>query len=632
MSQTNSSVRSSIAERGFRRKSSGQMGAPVEKPKNTSSALARLFGYFRQEMILVIILALAVSFSVIAGVLAPRFQSQAIDHLVSRSFSEVSGVLALMILLYALHGAATLLQGYLSARLSQRIIGRLRGDLFHKIVNLPVSYLDSRSHGDIMSRMTNDAENVSTVISQSLSSLFSGILTLIGTIIVMLSFNVPLTLLTCSSVILSIWLTKIISELMHKYYVMRQTLLGQLNGTVEEKITNTKTVTAYNLQDAVIKDFSKTSDELTKAGIIAEIIAGSMGPLHNMLNNVSFVIVAAFGAWFALRGFISIGVISAFVVYSKQFSRPINELAQLYGQIQTALAGAERIFAVLDEESENKDGDKNDPVREGVIEFKNVNFSYVPGKQVISDFSLKVEAGKKIALVGSTGSGKTTIVNLLMRFYDVDSGSILIDGTDIRDVSTDALRDSIGIVLQDTVLFTDTVRANLKYADPSISDEKMIEASALSNCDSVVNALSDGYDTVLTLSGEEVAYGSGVVGTLAQPMEARAFIMMLKERFGVASVRANELLQRPIQRVAICGGSGAFLLGDARQAGADAFVTGEMGYHEFFGHEQQLQICVIGHYESEQFTTEIFRDIISRECPGVPTFIAETNTNPIVYI
>ena len=549
MSQTNSSVRSSIAERGFRRKSSGQMGAPVEKPKNTRSALARLFGYFRQEMVLVIILALAVSFSVIAGVLAPRFQSQAIDHLVSRSFSEVSGVLALMILLYALHGAATLLQGYLSARLSQRIIGRLRGDLFHKIVNLPVSYLDSRSHGDIMSRMTNDAENVSTVISQSLSSLFSGILTLIGTIIVMLSFNVPLTLLTCSSVILSIWLTKIISELMHKYYVMRQTLLGQLNGTVEEKITNTKTVTAYNLQDSVIKDFSKTSDELTKAGIIAEIIAGSMGPLHNMLNNVSFVIVAAFGAWFALRGFISIGVISAFVVYSKQFSRPINELAQLYGQIQTALAGAERIFAVLDEESENKEGDKNDPVREGVIEFKNVNFSYVPGKQVISDFSLKVEAGKKIALVGSTGSGKTTIVNLLMRFYDVDSGSILIDGTDIRDVSTDALRDSIGIVLQDTVLFTDTVRANLKYADPSISDEKMIEASALSNCDSVVNALSDGYDTVLTLSGASLSQGQRQLITIGRAFLSFPRILILDEATSSVDTRTEKHIQDAMFRL-----------------------------------------------------------------------------------
>ena len=454
-----------------------------------------------------------------------------------------------MILLYALHGAATLLQGYLSARLSQRIIGRLRGDLFHKIVNLPVSYLDSRSHGDIMSRMTNDAENVSTVISQSLSSLFSGILTLIGTIIVMLSFNVPLTLLTCSSVILSIWLTKIISELMHKYYVMRQTLLGQLNGTVEEKITNTKTVTAYNLQDAVIKDFSKTSDELTKAGIIAEIIAGSMGPLHNMLNNVSFVIVAAFGAWFALRGFISIGVISAFVVYSKQFSRPINELAQLYGQIQTALAGAERIFAVLDEESENKEGDKNDPVREGVIEFKNVNFSYVPGKQVISDFSLKVEAGKKIALVGSTGSGKTTIVNLLMRFYDVDSGSILIDGTDIRDVSTDALRDSIGIVLQDTVLFTDTVRANLKYADPSISDEKMIEASALSNCDSVVNALSDGYDTVLTLSGASLSQGQRQLITIGRAFLSFPRILILDEATSSVDTRTEKHIQDAMFRL-----------------------------------------------------------------------------------
>ncbi len=248
-----------------------------------------------------------------------------------------------------------------------------------------------------------------------------------------------------------------------------------------------------------------------------------MGPLHNMLNNVSFVIVAAFGAWFALRGFISIGVISAFVVYSKQFSRPINELAQLYGQIQTALAGAERIFAVLDEESENKDGDKNDPVREGVIEFKNVNFSYVPGKQVISDFSLKVEAGKKIAL--------------------------LIDGTDIRDVSTDALRDSIGIVLQDTVLFTDTVRANLKYADPSISDEKMIEASALSNCDSVVNALSDGYDTVLTLSGASLSQGQRQLITIGRAFLSFPRILILDEATSSVDTRTEKHIQDAMFRL-----------------------------------------------------------------------------------
>jgi ATP-binding cassette subfamily B protein len=262
-----------------------------------------------------------------------------------------------------------------------------------------------------------------------------------------------------------------------------------------------------------------------------------------MLNNVSFVIVAAFGAWFALRGFISIGVISAFVVYSKQFSRPINELAQLYGQIQTALAGAERIFAVLDEESENKDGDKNDPVREGVIEFKNVNFSYVPGKQVISDFSLKVEAGKKIALVGSTGSGKTTIVNLLMRFYDVDSGSILIDGTDIRDVSTDALRDSIGIVLQDTVLFTDTVRNNLKYADHSISDKRMIEAAESANCDKVVAALPDGYDTVLTAAGANLSQGQRQLLTIGRAFLSYPKILILDEATSSVDTRTEQHIQ-----------------------------------------------------------------------------------------
>ena len=204
---------------------------------------------------------------------------------------------------------------------------------------------------------------------------------------------------------------------------------------------------------------------------------------------------------------------------------------------------------MLDEESENKDGDRNDPVREGVIEFKNVNFSYVPGKQVISDFSLKVEAGKKIALVGSTGSGKTTIVNLLMRFYDVDSGSILIDGTDIRDVSTDALRDSIGIVLQDTVLFTDTVRANLKYADPSISDEKMIEASALSNCDSVVNALSDGYDTVLTLSGASLSQGQRQLITIGRAFLSFPRILILDEATSSVDTRTEKHIQDAMFRL-----------------------------------------------------------------------------------
>ncbi|MBQ1396775.1 MAG: ABC transporter ATP-binding protein, partial [Eubacterium sp.] len=279
------------------------------------------------------------------------------------------------------------------------------------------------------------------------------------------------------------------------------------------------------------------------------IIGSSMGPAMNMLNNCAFVIVAAFGAWFVLKGMISIGVISAFIIYSKQFSRPINELAQLYGQIATAIAGAERIFTLMDEESEDKSGFVTDPVTRGVIEFKHVNFSYVPGKPVIRDFNLRVEAGRKIALVGSTGSGKTTIVNLLMRFYDLDSGEITVDGVNIRDIKADALRDSIGIVLQDTVLFTDTVRANLKYADPEISDEKMFEAAALSECDKVVAVLPEGYDTVLLSAGANLSAGQRQLLTIGRAFLSYPKILILDEATSSVDTRTEQQIQNAMVRL-----------------------------------------------------------------------------------
>ena len=355
-----SEVRSNIAQQGFSRRGPG-MGAPTEKPKNGQQTLRRLAGYFRPERRYVICLAAAVVLAVAASVAAPRLQSSVIDELVARQFGTILPLLGWMLGIYILHGCATLLQGFLSARLSQRVVYRLRSELFGKVISLPIPYLDNHSHGDLMSRMTNDAENVSNVISSSLSSLFSGVLTLIGTVIMMLSYSVPLTLLTCLTVVLSVLVTRVLSTLMRRYYLKRQELLGQLNGIVEEKVGAGKTVTAYNLQDATIREFSATSDALTRTGIIADVIGNAMGPLMNMLNNFSFVIVAAFGAYFALKGVISVGVISAFIIYSKQFSRPINELAQLYGQIQTAMAGAERIFSVLDTESEDKSGSEKLP-------------------------------------------------------------------------------------------------------------------------------------------------------------------------------------------------------------------------------------------------------------------------------
>ena len=537
-----SEVRSNIAQQGFSRRGPG-MGAPTEKPKNGQQTLRRLAGYFRPERRYVICLSAAVVLAVAASVVAPRLQSNVIDALVARQFGAILPLLGWMLGIYILHGCATLLQGFLSARLSQRVVYRLRTEFFGKVISLPIPYLDNHSHGDLMSRMTNDAENVSNVISSSLSSLFSGVLMLTGTVIMMLSYSVPLTLLTCLTVVFSVLMTRVLSTLMRRYYLKRQELLGQLNGIVEEKVSAGKTVTAYNLQDATIREFSATSDALTRTGIIADVIGNAMGPLMNMLNNFSFVIVAAFGAYFALKGVISVGVISAFIIYSKQFSRPINELAQLYGQIQTAMAGAERIFSVLDAESEDKSGSEKLPVTDGVIEFKHVNFSYVPGKQVIYDFNLKVEAGKKIALVGSTGSGKTTIVNLLMRFYELDSGVITVDGNDIQEISCDVLRDSVGIVLQDSVLFTDTVRNNLKYADPSIPDKKMIEAAESANCDKVVAALPDGYDTVLVGAGSNLSQGQRQLLTIGRAFLSYPLILILDEATSSVDTRTEQQIQ-----------------------------------------------------------------------------------------
>ncbi len=538
-----SSVKSSAVQQGFGRGRRGMTGAPVEKPKEGKKTLLRLISYFRPEKTYVFLLAFVVLLAVTASVVAPSLQSQAIDGLVRADFDSIPRILAFMLLVYLIHGGATLLQGFFSARLSQRVIYRLRTQLFCKVISLPIPYLDSHSHGDLMSRMTNDAENVSSVISSSLTSLFSGVLTLIGTVVMMFHFSVPLTLLTSVTVLLSVGMTRVMSKLMRKYYVRRQTLLGNLNGIVEEKVSAVKTVTAYNLQDATISEFNTASDELTRIGIVADVIGNAMGPLMNMINNFSFVIVAAFGAWFALRGSISVGVISAFIIYSKQFSRPINELAQLYGQIETAIAGAERIFGILDAESEDKSGARSLPITQGIIEFKNVNFSYVPGKQVIHDFNLRVEAGKKIALVGSTGSGKTTVVNLLMRFYDLDSGSITVDGTDIRDISCDVLRDSVGIVLQDSVLFTDTVRNNLKYADHSISDKKMIEAAESANCDKVVAALPDGYDTVLTAAGANLSQGQRQLLTIGRAFLSYPRILILDEATSSVDTRTEQQIQ-----------------------------------------------------------------------------------------
>ena len=407
----------------------------AEKPKEGKKTLRRLLQYFSSERRQLWILFFAVWIVVVCYISAPGLQSQAIDRIAERKFEQLPSILIFMLILYGIHGIATLIQSIVSARLSQKIVQHMREDLFDKIVNLPIRYLDHHSHGDIMSRMTNDVENISNTIAQSFSSLVSGIFTIIGTVIMMVYYCLPLAVLSCFTVILTIAATKFLSAQMRKFFRKRQILLGKLNGTVEEMVTGYRTVVAYNRQQNVIEEFNQTSDELTRTGITAEILGGSMGPVMNVINNIGFVIIAAFGGYFAISGKISIGIISAFIIYAKQFGRPIDELAQVYGQIQTAVAGAERVFEILDEADEDKSGQYDMKQAKGVITFEHVDFSYQEGKQVLYDFNLKVDAGQKIALVGATGSGKTTVVNLLMRFYEMDHGRILIVGIDIRVIS-----------------------------------------------------------------------------------------------------------------------------------------------------------------------------------------------------
>lgn len=519
------------------------MGQAVEHADNIKDTLSRLLKYFSQSGKLLILLLISVILVTLAGLAAPSLQGYSIDAIKDHDWTVLKTSVILLLLVYIGNVAFTLAQSLFAARLSQNITKQMRHDLFSKIDHLSIKYLDTHSNGDIMSRMTNDVENVSNTISQSLGSLVSGILTIIGTIVIMFYYCWQLTLITLLTVFLTLFVTKKMSSIMKKIYRERSVLLGRLNGHSEEMITGYKSIVAYNKQNDVIGEFCETSDELCNVSIRAEILGGSMGPIMNCISNISFVIVAAFGGYFAYKGLISIGIVSAFIIYAKQFSRPINEIAQLYGTIQTAIAGAERVFTLLDEPDEDNSGDIIPDSLSGQISFKNIDFSYISGKQVLYDFNLDVLPGQKIALVGATGSGKTTVVNLLMRFYPVDKGEILVDGININDISRDYLRKNIAIVLQDTVLFSDTIENNIKYADPQVPDSDMINAAEMSNIRRFIERQPKKYKTFLKQSGSGLSHGQRQLLAIARAVVADPKILILDEATSSVDTRTEKKIQ-----------------------------------------------------------------------------------------
>lgn len=522
-----------------------------EKPKNGKKTLAKLLRYIGRSKY--IFFALMAVMLIITGLnlAAPSIQQRAIDFITiteKRLNVDLGGLGSSLVLLgvvYAASSVFTYLQGILSAKLSQYTVKTMRRDLFDNLVHLPIKYFDTHRHGDLMSRMTNDVENISTTISQSIGSLISGVLTVLGSFAIMMVYSPLLTLISLSTIFLTIIVSSVMTKFMRKYFMQQQILLGRINGHVEEMVTGYRTVVAYSKEQDAIDEFSSMNDELRRCGIRAQICGGVMGPLMNCISNFGFVLIAAFGGWFTMRGMITVGTIQAFILYSKQFSRPINEIANQYANIQTAIAGAERIFEVMEAEHETDNGASDFTAEnvKGDICFKDVVFGYEEGKTVLKGLDLDVKRGQKIAIVGATGSGKTTVVNLLTRFYDIDSGSITVDGVPITDIRMAELRRSIAIVLQDTVLFSGSIEDNIRYGREDASPEEVKAAAAHANADEFIERLPEGYAAQLSEGGSNLSQGQRQLLAIARAVLADPPILILDEATSSVDTRTEMHIQ-----------------------------------------------------------------------------------------
>ncbi|MDC7242013.1 MAG: ABC transporter ATP-binding protein, partial [Spirochaetales bacterium] len=445
----------------------GPFHGKKEKASDVKSTLRRLWGYLRAQragLVLVFFIVIVTSLLNTAG---PWLMKVAIDSCLSGSvdFPALAKLLALMGLIFFGASALTLLQQWIMASVSQKVVYQLRKEIFAKFQTLTIRYFDTRSTGEMMSRVTNDIDNISNTIAVSVLEILSALFTILSVGAVMLIINWQLALICLCTIPLLILLTKKIAGSTRKGFRDRQRYLGELNGMIEESISGHQVIRSYTKEEALLRSFTETNEQLRKASNKANITSGLMGPLMNMMNNLNYAVTAFAGGVMALYGMVSVGTIAAFLNYSRQFSRPLNQVAQLYTMIQSAIAGAERVFTVLDETPEFDDSPDALPLDEvkGHVEFKDVHFRYVEDIPVLKGIDLEAKPGQTIALVGPTGAGKTTIINLLTRFYDYHRGEISIDGLEIRTLKKNDLRRNLGIVLQDSFLFTGTIRENIRF-------------------------------------------------------------------------------------------------------------------------------------------------------------------------
>ncbi len=528
------------------------MGMPVEKPKDFKATIKRLIGYLKpRRRLLLVVLAMA-ALSTAFQIVSPKIMGLATTSLfdsitrgVAVDFALIQQILMILGVLYLFSSSFSYLQQYIMAGIAQKTVYDLREDINHKLSRLPLRYFDSHSHGDILSRAANDVDNISTTLQQSLTQLITAAVMLVGILVMMLVISPLLTLVSFVILPLSFIVTKSVASRSQKYFTGQQERLGDLNGHVEEMFTGHVVVKAFGQEAESIEQFKEINEKLYDTSWKAQFISGIIMPLMMLINNIGYVLVSVFGGILVARGSLPIGDVQAFIQYAKQFSQPIAQTANIANILQSTVASAERVFELLDEAEEIPESDAfviESP--RGEVKFEGVRFGYKEDEVLMENLNIDVDKGKTVAIVGPTGAGKTTLVNLLMRFYDIDGGQITVDGRDIRELKRGNLRSIFGMVLQDTWLFNGTIKDNIAYGRLGATQEEIVRAARAAHADHFIRTLPGGYETVLNEEASNISQGQKQLLTIARAILADPAILILDEATSSVDSRTELLIQK----------------------------------------------------------------------------------------
>ncbi|MDL2233346.1 ABC transporter ATP-binding protein/permease [Ruminococcaceae bacterium OttesenSCG-928-L11] len=538
---------------------------PFTKPKNLRGTLMRIYSYLAGSKWLLVLVVVCLLVSSGTSIASSYFLRPLINnYIIPGDFQGLAGAIGLLALIYLLGILASYLQTRTTVRLAQRTVNSIRKDMFDKLQNLPLRYFDTHSHGELMSRFTNDADNIQTMLEQSLTQFISSFLLFVGCVACMVVLSPILFVITVLVIALMFFLVGKMGKRSRSYFKKQQELLGQLNGSIEENLGGLKEIKAFNHEKKARAEFEEINESFRVAAKNANFFAGIMMPIMGNLNNMSYAFTAVFGGILTILGRFDVGSLASYLQFSRQVGQPINQITGQMNNIYSAAAGAERIFALMDEipevdegtvtlVEEGQNGDKNWNWKKasgemvplmGDVRFENVHFAYDPEKPILKDISLYAKPGQMIAFVGSTGAGKTTITNLINRFYDVQQGKITYDGIDVREIEKDSLRKSLGMVLQDTHLFTDTVMGNIRYGNLNATDEQCKEAARKANAHSFITKLPQGYDTILEGDGGNLSQGQRQLIAIARAYISQPPVLILDEATSSIDTRTEQLVQR----------------------------------------------------------------------------------------